>query len=131
MIYIKKKLNTFRDETYKEEAAGPGRDCPGFLASDPAVHEVKEALKIIDAGVAPSLQSGVVEQTLNLGGGALAEAISVLFAAAMRRGRVPAAWSTGFIKWLFKSKGDVPDPGAYRGVVLTSLVGEALERVLL
>ena len=59
------------------------------------------------------------------------ETLCVLFAIAMRRGRVPAAWCSGFIKWLFKGTGNVLDPGGYRGVVLTSLVGKMFERVLL
>ena len=110
---------------------GPDRDWPGFLASGPTAHEAKEALKLIDTGVALSPQDGVVGQASKLGGEALAETLSVLFAVAMRRGRVPAAWFNRFIKWLFEGKGDVLDPRAYRGTVFTSLVGKTFERALL
>ena len=42
------------------------------------MHEVKEALKLTDAGVAPSPQNGMLGQALKLGGDALAETLSVL-----------------------------------------------------
>ena len=70
----------------EDEAEGSDRDWPGFLALGPAVNEVNEVLKIIDAGVVPSPQDDVVGQALKLGGEALAETLSVLFAVAMRGG---------------------------------------------
>ena len=80
------RWRAFRDEAGEEEAEGPDRDWPGFLALGPAVNEVNEVLKIIDAGVVPSPQDDVVGQALKLGGEALAETLSVLFAVAMRGG---------------------------------------------
>ena len=86
-----RRWNASCDDACQEGGAeGPDRDWPGFLASDPAVREVKEALKLIDAGVAPSPQGGEVGQA-KLGGEALAETLSVLFAVAMWRGHVPTA----------------------------------------
>ena len=50
-----RRWGAFRDDACQdEEAEGPGRAWSGFLALDPTIHEVKEAHKLIDAGVAPS-----------------------------------------------------------------------------
>ena len=102
-----------------------------YSASGPAPREVLDEFESPGTGVAPSPECGIVGHAIKLGGKPLAEAFALLFAVAMRRGRVPVAWSTGFIKWLLKGKGDVLDPGAYHGVVLTSLVGKAFGRVRL
>ena len=59
-----RRWDAFRDEAGEEEAEEPDRDLSGFLASGPTVHEVKEMLQIIDAGLAPSPLGGVVGQAL-------------------------------------------------------------------
>ena len=78
-----RKWGAFRGEAGEEEAEGPDRDWSGFVASDPAVHEVNDSLKIIDVWVAPSPHDGVVGQALKLGDEELAETLSVMFAVAM------------------------------------------------
>ena len=112
-------------------AAATDLEWSAYLVSDPTPREVIDAFELIDVGVAPSPGDGIVGRAIKLGGTQLAETFALLFAVAMRRGRAPAAWSTGFIKWIFKGKGNVLDPGAYRGVVLKSIVGQTFERVLL
>ena len=47
-----------------------------------------------------------------------------------RKGRIPKEWRMGLIVPIWKRKGDVHDPGKYRGITLLSQVLKLLERVL-
>ena len=47
--------------------------------------------------------------------------------AAMKK--IPVEWRTGLIIPIWKMKGDVHDPGKYRGITLLSQVLKLLERV--
>ena len=51
----------------------------------------------------------------------------------MQEGRIPKAWRMGLIVPIWKRKGDVHDPGKYRGITLLSqvlklFVGEGFRR---
>ena len=48
----------------------------------------------------------------------------------MQEGRIPKEWRMGQIVPIWKRKGDVHDPGKYRGITLLSQVLQLLERVL-
>ena len=48
----------------------------------------------------------------------------------MQEGRIPKEWRMSLIVPICKRKGDVHDPGKYRGITLLSQVMELLERVL-
>ena len=48
----------------------------------------------------------------------------------MQEGRIPKEWRMGLIVPIWKRKGDVHDPGKYRGTILLSQVLKLLERVL-
>ena len=48
----------------------------------------------------------------------------------MQEGRIPKEWRMGLIVPTWKRKGDVHDPGKYRGITLLSQVLKLLERVL-
>ena len=48
----------------------------------------------------------------------------------MQEGRIPKEWRMGLIVPIWKRKGDVHDPGKYRGITLLSQVLELLEMVL-
>ena len=48
----------------------------------------------------------------------------------MRQGKVPEEWRTGLIVPIWKKKGDVQDPGKYRGITLLSHIMKLLERIL-
>ena len=48
----------------------------------------------------------------------------------MQEGRIPKEWRMGLIVPIWKGKGDVHDPGKYRGITLLSQVLKLLERVL-
>ena len=48
----------------------------------------------------------------------------------LTEGKIPVEWRTGFIIPIWKMKGDVHDPGKYRGITLLSQVLKLLERVL-
>ena len=48
----------------------------------------------------------------------------------MRQGKVPEKWRTGLIVPIWKRKGDVQDPGEYRGITLLSHIMKLLERIL-
>ena len=48
----------------------------------------------------------------------------------MQEGRIPKEWRMGLIVPIWKRKGDVHDPGKYRGITLLSQLLKLLERVL-
>ena len=48
----------------------------------------------------------------------------------MQEGRIPKEWRMGLIVPIWKRKGDVHDPGKYKGITLLSQVLKLLERVL-
>ena len=48
----------------------------------------------------------------------------------MRQGKVPDEWRTELIVPIWKRKGDVQDPGKYRGITLLSHIMKLLERIL-
>ena len=48
----------------------------------------------------------------------------------MQEGRIPKEWRMGLIVPIWERKGDVHDPGKYRGITLLSQVVKVLERVL-
>ena len=99
-------------------AAATDLEWSAYVASDPTPCEVLDAFEVLNAGVAPSPDEGIGGRAIKLGGKPLAKAFALLCAVAMRRGRVPVAWSTGFIKWLFKDKGDVLDFFFFKGHLL-------------
>ena len=47
----------------------------------------------------------------------------------LTEGKIPVEWRTGLIIPIWKMKGDVHDPGKYRGITLLSQVLKLLERV--
>ena len=48
----------------------------------------------------------------------------------MRQGKISDEWRTGLIIPIWKRKGDVQDPGKYRGITLLSHIMKLLERIL-
>ena len=48
----------------------------------------------------------------------------------MQEGRIPKEWRMGLIVPIWTRKGDVHDPGKYRGITLLSQVLKLVERVL-
>ena len=48
----------------------------------------------------------------------------------MQEGRIPKEWRKSLIVPIWKRKGDVHDPGKYRGITILSQVLKLLERVL-
>ena len=48
----------------------------------------------------------------------------------MREGKIPEEWWTGLIVPVWKRKGNVHDPGKYRGITLLSYVLKVLERIM-
>ena len=48
----------------------------------------------------------------------------------MRQGKVPEEWRTRLIVPIWKRRGDVQDPGKYRGITLLSHTIKLLERIL-
>ena len=58
----------------------------------------------------------------------LAKPLTIIFNTSIQTGIVPDLWKIGNIIALFK-KGDESDPGNYRPVSLTSVVGKLMERL--
>ena len=53
-----------------------------------------------------------------------------LLISCLTEGNIPVEWRTGLIIPIWEMKGDVHDPGKYRGITLLSQVLKLLERVL-
>ena len=53
-----------------------------------------------------------------------------LLTTCMRQGKVPKEWRIGLIVPTWKRKGDVQDPGKYRGITFLNHIIKLLERIL-
>jgi len=60
----------------------------------------------------------------------IAEPLSIIFERSWRTGEVPEDWRKGNVTPIFK-KGKKEDPGNYRQVSLTSILGKMMEQLLL
>ena len=91
--------------------------------------EVKAAIGKMKRGKAVGVDEVRVEMLIDTGEVAVSW-LGRLFKVCLREGKIPREWQTGLIVPIWKRKGDVHDPGKYRGITLLSHVLKLLERIL-
>ncbi|XP_035672024.1 uncharacterized protein LOC118413014 [Branchiostoma floridae] len=100
------------------------------LDNPPTQEEVKKAISKLKCHKAPGVD-GIPAEVYKLGGDALLERLTGLFATCWERGVVPQDLRDAVIVSLYKNKGEKSDCSNYRGVTLLSIAGKILARVVL
>ena len=91
--------------------------------------KIQTGMKGVKKGRAPGIYEMRVEMVMAAGEGEISWTKRLLHTC-MRQGKVPEEWRTGLIVPIWKTKGDVQDPGKYRGITLLSHIMKLLERIL-
>ena len=91
--------------------------------------EMMAAMKKMKKGKATGLDDIRVEM-LDMAGDVGVNWTQRLLSSCLTEGKILVEWRTGLIIPIWKMKGDVHDPGKYRGITLLSQVQKLLERVL-
>ena len=93
--------------------------------------EMQTGMKGMKKGRAPGIDEMRVEMVMAAGESGISWTKRLLNAC-LRQGKVPEKWRTGLIVpiWKKKKKGDVQDPGKYRGITLLSHIMKLLERIV-
>ena len=60
----------------------------------------------------------------------LLKAVTTLFNIVLQTGKIPHAWSIGYISPIYKGKGNVNDPDNYRGITVWSCFGKLFTSVI-
>ena len=90
--------------------------------------EMQTGMKGMKKGRAPGIDEIRVEMVMAVGESGISWTKRLLNTC-MRQGKVPEEWRTGLIVPIWK-KGDVQDPGKYRGITLLNHIMKPLERIL-
>ena len=90
--------------------------------------EMQTGMKGMKKGRAPGIDEMRVEMVMAVGESGISWTKRLLNTC-MRQGKVPEEWRTGLIVPIWK-KGDVQDPGKYRGITLLSHIMKLLKRIL-
>lgn len=93
-----------------------------------AEHLIEELLLDINPNKSPG-PDGIHPKALKETAAILAKPLTKIYNASLQSGIVPDLWKLGNIIALFK-KGDKSDPGNYRPVSLTSVVGKLMEKIV-
>ena len=91
--------------------------------------EMQTGMKGMKKGRAPGIDEMCVEMVMAAGESGISWTKRLLNTC-MRQGKVPEEWRTGLIVPIWKKKGDVQDPGKYRGITLLSHIMKLLKRIL-
>ena len=92
--------------------------------------EMQTRMKGMKKGRAPGIDEMRVEMVMAAGESGISWTKRLLNAC-LRQGKVPEEWRTGLIVPIWKKKkGDVQDPGKYRGITLLSHIMKLLERIV-
>ena len=97
--------------------------------SDITDTEMQTGIKGMKKGRAPGIDEMRVEMVMAAGESGISWT-KWLLNTCMRQGKVPEEWRTGLTVPIWKNKGDVQDPGKYRGITLLSHIIKLLERIL-
>jgi hypothetical protein len=103
------------------------RDLPCDRVS---VEEVAKAIKRLNNKKAPD-QEGLSAEHLKAAGPIITPLLADLFTAMLQSRHIPAPFKTGTVLPILKKRKDPLDPGSYRGITITSVLGKALENIIL
>ena len=91
--------------------------------------EMQTGMKGMMKGKAPGIDEMRVEMVMAAGENGISWTKRLLITC-KRQGKIPEEWRTGLIVPIWKKKGDVQDPGKYRGITLLSHTMKLLKRIL-
>ena len=120
--YFKELLNQERNNNDLE--------LPSYVEGKVELTDITDTgMKGMKKGRAPCIYEMRVEMVISAGESGISWTKRLLNTC-MRQGKVPEEWRTGLIVPIWKKKGDVQDPGKYRGITLLSHIMKLLERIL-
>ena len=79
----------------------------------------------LDSHTAPELCAGKPNRRR-----ALTVSVTTLFNIVLQTGKIPHAWSIGYISPIYKGKGEENDPDNYRGITVLSCFGKLFTSVI-
>ena len=73
---------------------------------------------------------GILNEFLKTSSSKLLIAVTTLFNIVLQTGKIPHAWSIGYISPIYKGKGEENDPDNYRGITVLSCFGKLFTSVI-
>ena len=73
---------------------------------------------------------GILNEFLKTSSSKLLIAVTTLFNIVLQTGKIPHAWSIGYISPIYKGKGKVNDPANYRGITVLSCCAKLFTSVI-
>ena len=73
---------------------------------------------------------GILNEFLKTSSSKLLIAVTTLFNIVLHTGKIPHAWSIGYISPIYKGKGEENDPDNYRGITVLSCFGKLFTSVI-
>ena len=67
---------------------------------------------------------GILNEFVKISSSKLLIAVTTLFSIILQTGKIPHAWSIGYISPIYKGKGKVNDPDNFRGITVLSCFGK-------
>ena len=98
------------------------------LDRDISYAEIKKCLKSLKNNKTGG-NDGLVGELFKYGGSGMANLLKALYEVVWTEEGIPKQWRQGLIVSLYK-KGDVEDPGNYRGITLLNVVGKLFCKIL-
>ena len=131
---VLKVWESYFKELLNQERNNNDLELPSYVEekvelSDITDTEMQTGMKGMKKGRAPGIDEMCVEMVMAAGESGISWTKRLLNTC-MRLGKVPEEWRTGLIVPIWKKKGDVQDPGKYRGITLLSHIMKLLERIL-
>ena len=116
-------LNT--DETSEEVTFNlTSHDNDDTILNSPfSVDEVKKCIHKLKSNKCPG-PDNIINEFLKYSPQNILELYTDIFNVILKCGVVPHQWCIGYIRPLYKNKGDPNDPNYYRGITITSCLGE-------
>ena len=99
------------------------------LENDISVDEVLKCIKKLKNNKSCGYD-GILNEFLKTSSSKLLIAVTTLFNIVLQTGKIPHAWSIGYISPIYKGKGEENDPDNYRGITVLSCFGKLFTSVI-